>query len=142
MAEKDIIAKELLAMQELDGIIATHLPNMRADDPEGVAQLQQLFNIRYPESQELAIDGSLGPKTMTALQVWLEQSQFLKDLEPGARNTMVNPEAAQSDGRANGYMPFQDTMLAATVNQAVKNVNGMDELVNEIIGDTSIEELL
>ena len=140
MAEADIIAQELRGMQDLDGVIATHLPNIRTNSQEEVAQLQQLLNIRYPDAQELSIDGSLGPKTMSALRVWLGQTQFLEELTPGARNTVINPDVARTEGRANGYIPFQDDMIASTVYQSAKRARGVEEVINEVVGDLSMED--
>ena len=138
MAEADIIAQELRGMQDLDGVIATHLPNIRTNSQEEVAQLQQLLNILYPDAQELSIDGSLGPKTMSALRVWLGQTQFLEELTPGARNTVINPDVARTEGRANGYIPFQDDMLAETVYSAAREAQGMEDTIEAVLRNTAL----
>ena len=140
MAEADIIAKEMRGMRDLDGVIATLLPEVRNDDEESVASLQQLLNIRYPEARELSIDGSLGPQTMVALQGWLNSSGYLQTLETGARNTVINPQAARETGFANGYIPFQDDMIASTVYQSAKRARGVEEVINEVVGDLSMED--
>ena len=144
MLEADIINTELKKMDDLDESIAMALPNLDSNDPDSVSKLQALLNLRFSDTSEndaLLVDGEWGNSTNAVLKTWLSNIRSDEQLVRGARNTMINPEAAAQEGLANGYQPFVDVMIAKKVLDVSRENQGIDKVINSVVEELSIDNL-
>ena len=144
MLEADIINNEIKKMDDLDQSITMALPNLDSNDPPSVSKLQSLLNLRFSDTYKddaLLVDGQWGNATNEVFRTWLSNVVNTGDLVRGARNTVVNQEAALQEGTAKGYKPFVDVMIANRVLDVARENQGMDKVINSVVQELSIDNL-
>lgn len=135
----NVMKNELMRMNDIDSIIANILPEMSLSDPQEVKQLQTWLNLKYGD--DLLVDGDYGMKTSAVLNTWLANYNNINELDRGASNTLINPSAAQEQGKAMGFTPFHDMEIAQNVTNAAAQARGTNDTIDAVLSELTIDGL-